>query len=247
MKFLFVLVGFIFAFTFPLNNDFLEEQKKYERVRTAISEKQADIQKKLNENGVQLNNIHVLMVAYKSEALLELYVKKKDDTYYKKLMVYNICASSGVLGPKRKQGDSQVPEGFYHIDRFNPVSSFYLSLGINYPNLSDKKKSTASNLGGDIFIHGWCVTIGCMPMTDEKIKEIYLYAVHAKNNGQTKIPVYVFPFKMNNSNFTAFKAKYAENKSLISFWSNLKAGYDQFEQEHKELVFSIGVNGDYIF
>jgi len=44
--------------------------------------------------------------------------------------------ASGKLGPKRQQGDMQIPEGFYHISGFNPASNFYLSLRINYPNPS---------------------------------------------------------------------------------------------------------------
>lgn len=97
---------------------------------------------------------------------------------------YQICSLSGELGPKRQQGDLQVPEGFYWIDRFNPASNFYLSLGINYPNQFDRILGKSGELGGDIFIHGGCVTIGCIPITDDKIKELYLIAVEAKSNGQ---------------------------------------------------------------
>jgi len=140
-----------------------------------------------------------------------------------------------------------VPEGFYHINRFNPTSSFYLSLGINYPNLADKRKSNSSNLGGDIFIHGSCVTIGCLPMTDNYIKEIYLISVLAKNCGQSKIPVYIFPFKMSDQNLTTYCAKYKENKGLISFWNNLKTGYDKFIKTQKELAIGVNENGDYIY
>lgn len=178
---------------------------------------------------------------------MEIYAKDKSETTYKKLVSYDICTRSGELGPKRKQGDGQVPEGFYHIDRFNPSSSYYLSLGLNYPNQSDRKKSSASNLGGDIFIHGYCASIGCMPMTDDKIKEIYLYAVHAKNNGQAKIPVYVFPFKMTNQNFSLYKTKYSGNVKLLEFWTNLKSGYDKFERDKKELAITVDSKGDYVF
>lgn len=143
------------------------------------------------------------------------------------------------------EGDLQVPEGFYYIDRFNPASSYYLSLGINYPNESDKKKSNASRLGGDIFIHGANVTIGCMPMTDDKIKEIYLYAVYAKDNGQNKIPVYIFPFQMTDRNFYYYKKYY--NESLINFWDNIKKGYDIFQNSKKELNIKIDSNGNYVF
>ena len=145
------------------------------------------------------------------------------------------------------QGDEQVPEGFYYIDRFNPMSKFYLSLGLNYPNRSDKRKGKAGSLGGDIFIHGSCVTIGCLPMTDTHIKEIYLLAVHAKNNGQSKIPVYIFPFKMTDQNMATYKARYKDNKELTLFWENLKPGYDKFTKYHRELDIEVAENGDYTY
>lgn len=42
-------------------------------------------------------------------------------------------------------------------------------------------------------------------MTDDKIEEIYLYAIHAKSNGQKEIPVYLFPFKMTDKKFNQVK------------------------------------------
>jgi murein L,D-transpeptidase YafK len=189
----------------------------------------------------------MLIVAYKAEDLLEIYVKKKTETTYSKLASYEICSRSGTYGPKRQAGDGQVPEGFYYIDRFNPASSYYLSLGVSYPNQSDKLKSKAKNLGGDIFIHGSCVTIGCMPMTNDKIKEIYLYAIYAKSNGQTKIPVYIFPFRMTDANMKKWAASYANESELLSFWKNIKSGYDKFETNKKELTVTVAKNGDYIF
>jgi murein L,D-transpeptidase YafK len=241
---LFFVLGLIAA---TWQNDFLSEQKRYERVRTAITEKESSMISLLDDNSIKIKEMNLLIVAYKSEGIMELYAKNKAQSTYKKIQSYSICASSGNLGPKRKMGDGQVPEGFYHIDRFNPTSNYYLSLGINYPNASDRKLSTASNLGGDIFIHGSCVTIGCMPMTDDKIKEIYLYAVHAKNNGQQKIPVYIFPFKMTEMNYLLHKKTYSTNKTLLLFWSKLKVGYDAFEANHQELKFTVNKAGDYCF
>lgn len=237
----------IFLFSFTLQSDFLSDQKKFSRVKTAISEKETALEKRLKENQISLGKINLILVAYKDNDLLDVYAKNKTESTYKKIFSYEVCARSGKLGPKRKQGDLQVPEGFYHLDRFNPSSSYYLSLGINYPNLADKRKSKSPNLGGDIFIHGSCVTIGCLPMTDNLIKEIYVLAVHAKNNGQTKIPVYLFPFKMNDANMSSYKSSYASNKELISFWENLKIGYDQFISDPKELKFQVEQNGDYKF
>ncbi|MCL2246927.1 MAG: L,D-transpeptidase family protein [Lentimicrobiaceae bacterium] len=227
--------------------DFLSQQKQYARVKTAVAEKEQSIAENLRKNELSIDNVHVLIVAYKAEKQLEIYAKKKTETTYKLIAVYDICASSGELGPKRRQGDRQVPEGFYKIDRFNPASSFYLSLGINYPNQSDRKKSNASNLGGDIFIHGSCVTIGCLPMTDDKIKEIYFYAILARNNGQNNIPVYIFPFRMTDNNFQIYKKQYSQNQEHIDFWTNLKSGYDKFIIEKKSLNETVDKAGNYQF
>ncbi|WP_300721246.1 L,D-transpeptidase family protein, partial [uncultured Brachyspira sp.] len=194
---------------------------------------------------IKLEELNILITAYKEENILEIYAKNKSDSIYKKIASYNIAAKSGILGPKRMEGDLQVPEGFYYIDRFNPASSYYLSLGINYPNESDKKKSNAKRLGGDIFIHGNNVTIGCLPMTDDKIKEIYLYALYSKDNGQNRIPVYIFPFKMNEENINHYQKYY--NKSIINFWENIKKGYNIFQNTKKELIIKTDSNGNYIF
>jgi murein L,D-transpeptidase YafK len=235
------------SFTLSAQTTFLQQQKSYSRVRTAIAEKGKTVKDNLHKNRLTPDSIHILITAFKSEKQLEIYAKKKTESIYLKIATCDICRSSGKPGPKRQEGDGQVPEGFYHIDRFNPFSNFYLSLGINYPNSSDRKKSQAKRLGGDIFIHGSCVSIGCLPMTDEVIKEIYLYAVFARNNGQNKIPVYIFPFRMTDVNFNAYRQKYSANQELIAFWTNLKTGYDRFEKEKKTLDISVNKNGDYVF
>jgi murein L,D-transpeptidase YafK len=245
----FILISFLFFTDFFVvaQTNFLQKQKQYKRVRTAIKEKDSLIKAHLKTFNIKANELNILILVFKAEGKLELYAKKKTDKSYKIIETYNICAKSGKLGPKRAQGDLQVPEGFYYINRFNPYSSFYLSLGINYPNVSDKKKSSANDLGGDIFIHGDCVTIGCMPVTDDKIKEIYLYAVYAKNNGESKIPVYIFPFKISDKNFKHYSIQYKNSQKLIKFWKNLKSGYDKFQNENKVLNIRIDSEGNYLF
>lgn len=247
IQFIFLISAIICCDSVSAQQGFLSQQKKYTRVKTAITDKEQGLVENLRKSGLTVDNVHILIVAYKAEKQLEIYAKKKSETNYKLISTYNVCASSGTLGPKRKSGDGQIPEGFYKIDRFNPSSNFYLSLGINYPNQSDRKKSNASNLGGDIFIHGSCVTIGCLPMTDDKIKEIYLYAIFARNNGQIDIPVYIFPFRMTDANFQVYKKQYAQNRDLIDFWTNLKKGYDKFTLGKKALKVSVDNLGSYQF
>ena len=137
-------------------------------------------------------------------------------------------------------------EGFYYIDRFNPVSSFHLSLGINYPNSSDRTLCKSGNPGGDIFIHGDCVTIGCIPITDDKIKELYILAVEAKNSGQTNIPVHIFPARLSQTKLVELKKEYKDPK-LFAFWQNLAEGYSYFEENKTLPSFWINKEGSYIF
>lgn len=246
-KELLLLIIFFSVLKSTAQSKFLDFQKKHEKVQIAILNKEDFIVNKLTEKNISLNELNILIVAYKYEKEVVIFAKNETDTTYQKIETYKVCHSSGILGPKRKYRDGQVPEGFYYVDRFNPESSYHLSFGINYPNISDKRKSKAKNLGGNIFFHGSCVTIGCLPMTDDKIEEIYLYTVHAKNNGQEKIPVYIFPFKMNERNFNQVKKDYALKTDLLSFWTTLKIGYDTFNKDKKTLKFSINKKGDYIF
>lgn len=227
--------------------DFLSEQKNFPRVRQAIAEKGETVGENLSRCGLQSDSLNILIIAYKAEKRLDIYGKGTGTKNYERVASYDICRLSGGLGPKREQGDGQVPEGFYHVDRFNPSSNFHLSLGINYPNASDRIKCTASNPGGDIFIHGACVTVGCLPVTDDKIKEIYLYALYARNCGQRKIPVYIFPFEMTPENVRSRKRRHAADEELSAFWDNLRQGYDRFHREKKSLNFSIDQSGSYVF
>lgn len=243
MFFTILLIG-LFSFQSTQNENFANAQKKFPRVRAAYADKEAAVTKLLQDKNVEAKDFNLMFLAYKAEKVLELHVKRKTDKQYKLLKSYEICASSGDLGPKRVQGDGQVPEGFYHVDRFNPTSLFHLSLGINYPNASDKLMSKGKATGGDIFIHGQCVTIGCLPMTDDKIKEIYVLAVEAKNAGQNKLPVYIFPFRMNKENLAKHQLKFPQHQA---FWNNLKMGYDVFTEKKEALNFSVDARGNYVF
>lgn len=247
MKAFILILSIVILSAFTWQQDFLSSQKKSVRVRDAYAEKGSMVEATLKKYNIDKNNLNILIVAFKNEQLFDLYAKAKNGFTYTKIKTYTICSGSGVLGPKRRQGDGQVPEGFYYLDRFNPSSSYYLSLGLSYPNLSDKRKSKATNLGGDIFIHGECVTIGCMPMTNDKIKEIYIYAIQAKQSGQAKIPVYIFPYKMSTENIKTFSAEYKGYPEIIKFWENIKAGHDEFMKDSKELTFSVDEKGDYVF
>jgi murein L,D-transpeptidase YafK len=110
--------------------------------------------------------------------------------------IYPMTAFSGALGPKLREGDGQIPEGVYGIEYLNPNSSYHLSLKVSYPNASDRKRAKAdgrTNLGGDIMIHGKAVTIGCVPVGDDAIEDIFYLAASV---GIKNVSVIIAPYDM---------------------------------------------------
>ena len=242
-----ILLYFFLLKSFLISNNFLDNQLKYARVRTAQAQKDSIVKQIFKNNNIECPTNEIFIRAFKSEAILELWAKDNKSNKFVKLKTYNICALSGELGPKRRRGDLQIPEGFYQISDFNPVSNFYLSLKINYPNNSDKILGYKPDLGGDIYIHGDCVTIGCIPLTDEFIKELYWIAAQAKSEGQKVIQVHIFPSKLNEIEFNRLRDVNKGKSGLIDFWRNLKQGYDYFEKYKRVPKIDIQPSGKYIF
>jgi murein L,D-transpeptidase YafK len=244
---LYILLVLLIPLSVVAQSDFKTRQLGYSRVKEAYKEKETHVKQFFAAKKVDITNVHLFFRAFKQEKILEVWAKPAGETTYQLITTYPVCALSGNLGPKRVEGDYQVPEGFYFIDRFNPQSNFHLSLGINYPNASDKILGQKGRLGGDIFIHGSCVTIGCLPMTDDLIKEIYVMAVEAKAHGQQQIPVHIFPLKMKDQNLLDLQKQFAADKTLVEFWTELKKGYDLFEKKKQLPTISITTKGVYAY
>ncbi|MGE0845303.1 MAG: L,D-transpeptidase family protein [Flavobacteriaceae bacterium] len=176
----------------------------------------------LMEERSMLKSDPILIRIFKEESALEVW--KKDRTgRYALLKAYNICAWSGVLGPKVKEGDRQAPEGFYTITPalMNPNSSYYLSFNIGYPNQFDK---ALNRTGSHLMVHGACSSSGCYSMEDEQIGEIYSLAREAFKGGQRAFQVQAMPFRMTPENLARHR-----NNPNMAFWKNLKEGSDHFE------------------
>lgn len=224
---------------------FKESQLSYERVKVAYAEKENVVKNYFTSKGIEQNGFNLFIRAFKKEQKLEVWVKEKAKSTYILLTTYNFCTTSGVLGPKRKEGDFQIPEGVYTISHFNPLSNFYLSLGINYPNASDQILSDKHRPGGDIYIHGNCVTIGCIPITDEKIKELYILSVEARHNGQEKIPVHIFPSRLDADGINNLEKEFSTKSNLLAFWRNLKIVFDDFENSKVPKQVRVDESGKY--
>ena len=226
---------------------FRELQWKYPRVRTAFKEKDEVLRQRFKEKDLPYPPNAILLRAFKQESVLELWAASATDKPYVLVHEYRICTSSGTLGPKRRFGDEQVPEGFYELDWFNPQSNFFLSLHINYPNTSDRILGSHKNPGGDIFLHGNCASIGCIPITDDGIKEVYWLAVLMHTQGQGRLPIHIFPARLTDVGLKTLTASHFHQLALIAFWSNLKEGYDLFEKKRRVPRVKTRTDGAYSF
>jgi len=223
---------------------FFEEQLKFQRVQVANQVKGKAVSNLLSSKNINSNSFDLFLRSFKKEQILEVWSKNKSHEFFIFLKSYKYCAISGVLGPKRRSGDSQIPEGFYEVDLFNPQSRYLLSFRINYPNKSDLVFADKLNPGDNIFIHGNCVTIGCIPIGDENIQELYLLAAKAKSLGEN-ISVHIFPTRMNEQNWVAITEEFRTDENLLAFWSSLKPGYDAFENSKKLPKIEIEDSGIY--
>jgi murein L,D-transpeptidase YafK len=241
----FILLQILFLqVSSPGGKSFKEEQQQFIRVRTARAEKEESIRQLFRQKAVGYPPDGIILIAYKLDRILELWACGDGDKYTL-IRSYPICRLSGELGPKRCEGDMQIPEGFYKIVLFNPVSNYHLSMMINYPNKSDKILG-CKRPGGLIFIHGNCVTIGCIPITDDMIKELYLICVDVKSGKGVEIPVYIFPTRLTDTKMKELETLHRDERNLIAFWRNIKTGYDLFEETGKPLSVKVDKAGSYI-
>ena len=181
---------------------------------------------------VELNpGLPVYVRIFKQESELELWMNK--DGKWAKFRTFKICRWSGRLGPKLKEGDRQSPEGFYEVGltSLNPNSSYHLSFNLGFPNAYDRSHGRT---GSYLMVHGECASIGCYAMTNPGIEVIYRLVEAALRNGQDRVPVHIFPFRMSED-----KLKSHAGSAWAEFWHSLKPAYDYFETNRKVPAISV--------
>lgn len=208
-----------------------------ERSREAVKRIRNRIETQLNDRGWNWGD-PVFIRVFKDESLLEVWMKRESNQYelFKK---FPICRYSGGLGPKRKTGDRKTPEGFYSLrsGSFNPYSAYHLSLNIGFPNKYDRHHGRT---GSYLMIHGDCVSIGCLAMTDNGIEEIYALVEAAVAAGQIEVPLHIFPFRLDR--FTLYRYLRFES---FGFWRELRDGYRYFEEHRKPPIIDVN-DGRYV-
>ncbi len=226
---------------------FVEYQKSSVKISSIFNSTEDSVAKQFEEKKLSWPPQEMYIRSFKYDRLLEVWVKGSIKEPFRLFKTYKICMQSGTMGPKRMQGDYQVPEGFYYINEFNPNSNYHLALGLNYPNASDKILSDSLHPGNAIYIHGNCVSTGCIPISDIPMEEVYVIASHVKTTGQDFIPVHVYPVKYNVKKSAEYLAQTLQIKpALIEFASRLKEAFNYFEEKKQLPVISINKKGEYL-
>ncbi|HIP61692.1 MAG TPA: murein L,D-transpeptidase [Sulfurovum sp.] len=218
----------------PIITDILEKYSKPKATQASLAENIEQIGGKIGDA--------VFVRIFKKEAELEVWMRSgtNGNDQFSLIQTYPICAYSGDLGPKLREGDGQSPEGFYYVKKrqLNPNSNFHLAFNIGYPNRYDRAHKRT---GSFIMVHGSCASIGCYAMTDNKIEEIYELVEEALTQGQGFVRVHIFPFRMSDEAMIEY-----QTGKWYSFWKNLQEGYRLFEES--KIPPNVNVRGkSYIF
>ncbi|MBW3553700.1 MAG: hypothetical protein KY466_09320 [Gemmatimonadetes bacterium] len=224
---------------------FAAHQLSFPRVVGARDSADDRLRAAFAEHGVDYPAAELFLRVFKHERQMEVWARSHPDAPFVRVRSYTVCSLPGQLGPKRRMGDLQVPEGFYYIDDFNPVSEFHLSLRVSYPNTADRLRRDALSLGGDIFVHGGCATVGCVPIEDRNMEELYWLAVQATDAGQRLIPIHIFPARLDPANLRWLEETFSPDPDLLDFWENLQRGYAFFEETRRVPWITVASNGEY--
>lgn len=253
MKRILFLIGLAFYLSIFVSgklfaqNSFVDKQRNYLKTGIDFGRLEDSIRKQFEEKNLVWPPQSLYVRSFKYDRLLELWVKRNNEDSFSLFKAYKVCMQSGTIGPKRSEGDNQVPEGFYYINEFNPKSKYHLSLGLNYPNASDKILSDLKRPGGDIYIHGNCVSTGCIAIQDQPVEELYLIANQVKANGQDFIPVHIFPVKYDVPKSLDYLTESIKGSQVVhKFILNVKFVFDYFEQKKQLPVILVNKKGEYV-
>ena len=207
-----------------------EKQLGNQRVWNARLSSDETLRQAFTKQQLQYPPKFVYWRVFKKEKQMELWAADSTHHRYKLVKTYAIVNMSGTLGPKRMEG-----------------SNFYLSYKVSYPNKSDSILGNKSSYGGQIFVHGDSLTIGCLPMSDDVIKELYWCNVQAQNNKDTNyfIPIHIYPCRMNAGNWAYLKSYFNFDNKRLEFWRNLQDGFNYFEVMRTPPKMTVDNSGKY--
>lgn len=224
-----LLTGIIIAIRMAFFRPEVPPQVNEDRVGIARSHCEKELRAAFAQAGVRWPAGEIFLRGLKREGQLELWARDREGESFRLVRTYPILAQSGGPGPRRREGDLQVPEGFYEVDRFNPLSSFHLSLGLNYPNASDRILGDPVSPGFDIFIHGGEASIGCLALGDPAIEEIYLAALDSRAR---PVRVHIFPARLDAPDWPGWRDSHlAGQPGWEPLWSQCAEAWTRFAKD----------------
>lgn len=210
----------------------LPSARAEDRVDAARHAKARAVEEAFAAAGVSWPPDELYLRAFKQERELEVWAGARGQPL-RKVRTFPFCAASGDVGPKWRQGDLQVPEGFYTLDLFNPRSQFHLSMRVSYPNEADRLRGGRRDFGGDIFVHGNCVSIGCIAIEDDPIEELYVMVVDSRARRRGHVPIHIFPRRMDAEGLAALERHPRATPELVAFWRSLEPAWRFFEENRR--------------
>lgn len=209
-----------------------------ERVAAAREAHEAVLRARAAELDVDWPPRQLYLRAFKKERLLQVWVGEGREPLVL-FAEHPICGESGTLGPKVERGDEQIPEGLYVITKLHPESQGWLALRMSYPNRADRARAAARGRaekrrvspGGDILVHGTCISIGCLAIDNTPIEQLYLLALEPMARGET-IRVDVFPGRFDLEGLDALLDQ-AVDEGTVKLWTSLMPAYFGFEERRR--------------
>jgi murein L,D-transpeptidase YafK len=223
------LIGFL-SLNAARAGDFRDAQRRVPRYREAEARQLEAVRAEFVAAGAAWPPAGLYLRAFKRDGIVELWGRAVRGVRYVPVRRFEICMASGTLGPKVREGDGQVPEGLYEVAAFNPRSRYHLALKVSYPDAADRRRAAALGVppGGDIMVHGSCVTIGCLPLRDGPMEALYVAAVTARDAGAGTVPVHIHPCRYEDPACQAALRAHPASEALSDHWTRLAAADAQF-------------------
>lgn len=209
-----------------------------ERVAAARETHEVALRVHAKDLGVDWPPRQLYLRAFKKERVLQVWVGNGRAPLVL-FAEHPICGESGTLGPKVERGDEQIPEGLYVVTKLHPESQGWLALRMSYPNLADRARAAARGRvekrrvspGGDILVHGTCISIGCIAIDNAPIERVYLLAQEPVARGRA-VRVDVFPGRMEPERLDALLEQ-ATDVGTVRLWRSLVPAYFAFERTRR--------------
>ncbi|MBU0764270.1 MAG: hypothetical protein KJ607_05495 [Bacteroidetes bacterium] len=213
---------------------------------------------------------YVLFRVFKLEQEMEIWAGNTAGDSLRLIRTVHVCAIDNYPCPKVVQGDCKTPEGFYNcsflygstygfmwiklntgaVDDYGKTgygSSFKLLL--DYPNALDAARTRTfapdKSTGGEICMHGNCVTAGCISFENRVFLTVYAFAGMHDTKRFGPLQVHIFPFRFTDKLKTMYcsDSELMDNESVLNFWNNLEEGCSFFDSIRRPMKITASKNG----